>query len=253
MMRKFFSALLVLILCFSLAIAVSANAASSDLFLIDDADLLTDSEEAFLLEKLESVSSAYQAQIVIVTVESIGNADAEMALEYIYDSMNFGYGPNHDGVLLLICMETREYQILSNGFASEAMDNIDIEMIGDSIVPSLSNGDYADAFDEFIRQCDYRLDGYLNGYPFQPGVTLLISLAIGLAAALIVTSILKRQLKTVRVQYAANAYVKPGSMQVSVHRDIFLYRNVTRTKKESSSSSGRSSGGSSRSTGGGSF
>ena len=72
MMRKFFSALLVLILCFSLAIAVSANAASSDLFLIDDADLLTDSEEAFLLEKLESVSSAYQAQIVIVTVESIG-------------------------------------------------------------------------------------------------------------------------------------------------------------------------------------
>ena len=106
MMRKLVSALLVLILCFSLAIAVSANAANSDLFLIDEADLLTDSEEAVLAEKLEHVSSTYQAQLVIVTVNSLGNADAETALEYIYDSMNLGYGVNRDGVLLLICMET---------------------------------------------------------------------------------------------------------------------------------------------------
>jgi uncharacterized protein len=257
MMRKIFSALLVLILCFCLAIAVSANAASSDLFLIDEADLLTDSQEATLAEKLERVSNTYQAQLVVVTMNSFGYVDSELALEYIYDSMGFGYGPNRDGVLLLICMETREYQILSNGFPGEAIDSYDIEIIGDAIVPGLSDGDYAYAFDEFIDQCQYYLEGYLNGYPFQPGATLVVCLAVGLVVGLIVALILKGQLKTIRKQHAAHAYCKPGSMQVSVHRDVFLYRNVTRTEKESSSSSGRSSGGSSggssRSTGGGSF
>lgn len=254
MMRKLVSALLVLILCFSLAIAVSANAANSDVFLIDEADLLTDSEEAVLAEKLERVSSTYQAQLVIVTVNSLGNADAETALEYIYDSMNLGYGVNRDGVLLLICMETREYQILSNGFPGEAIDSFDIELIGDAIVPGLSDGDYAYAFDEFIEQCQYYLDGYINGYPFDAGATLLVCVVIGLVVGLIVALILKGQLKTVRAQSAANAYVKPGSMRVTVNRDIFLYRNVIRTKRETSSSSGGSrSGGSSRSTGGGSF
>jgi uncharacterized membrane protein YgcG len=79
---------------------------------------------------------------------------------------------------------------------------------------------------------------------------LLICLVIGIIAGVVVAFILKGQLKTVRKQNQANVYVKPGSMQVTVHNDFFLYRDVTRTKKQSSSSSGS---GSSRSTGGGSF
>jgi uncharacterized protein len=73
-------------------------------------------------------------------------------------------------------------------------------------------------------------------------------------AGLIVAFVMKGQLKSVRKQYQANVYVKQGSMQLNYTRDIFLYRNVTRTKKQErveSSSSG--SGGTARSKGGGSF
>jgi uncharacterized protein len=63
--------------------------------------------------------------------------------------------------------------------------------------------------------------------------------------------ILKGQLKSVRKKNEANSYVKSGSMQINIHNDIYLYRDITRTKKESSSSS--SDSGSSRKTGGGSF
>ena len=176
--------------------------------------------------------------------------DIDEFLGFLYDEMEFGYGENHDGVLLLVSMDPREYRILSNGFAGVAIDDGDIDSIGDKIVSDLSDGNYAAAFNEFADQCDYYLDGHLNGFPFNAGKNLVICLIIGIVAGLIVALILKGQLKSVRKQDRANVYVKPGSMQVTVHNDFFLYRDVTRTKKESSSGS---SGGSARSSGGGSF
>lgn len=224
--------------------------AVEEFLVFDEAALLNDSEELALEEKLADLSSKHDAQIVVCTIESMDGGDIDEFLNYLYDEMGFGYGENHDGVLMLVCMDPREYRILSNGFAGEAIDSGDIDSIGDVIVSDLSDGNYAAAFDKFADQCDYYLDGFINGFPFNFGKNLVICLIIGIAAGLIVAFVLKGQLKTVRKQNQANVYVKPGSMQVTVHNDFFLYRDVTRTKKESSSSS---SGGSSRSTGGGSF
>ena len=216
----------------------------------DDADLLSNEEELALTEKLSGISGTYNAQIVVCTINSMDGGDIDEFLEYIYDYMEFGYGDNHDGVLLLVCMDPREYRILSNGFAGVAIDSGDIDSIGDVIVSDLSNGNYTAAFDKFADQCGYYLDGYINGFPFNFGKNLLICLIIGIVAGVVVAFVLKGQLKTVRKQNQANVYVKPGSMQVTVRNDFFLYREVSKSKKESSSSSGS---GSSRSTGGGSF
>jgi hypothetical protein len=82
----------------------------------------------------------------------------------------------------------------------------------------------------------------------------MISLVIGIIAGLIVAFILKGQLKSVRKQDSARVYVKQDSLQITYARDIFLYRNVTCTKKQErveSTSSG--SGSTARSKGGGSF
>jgi chromosome segregation ATPase len=46
------------------------------------------------------------------------------------------------------------------------------------MVSDLSDGDYAVAFDVFVEQCDYYLDGYTNGFPFNFGKNLLIALII---------------------------------------------------------------------------
>ena len=220
-------------------------------FLYDEADLLTDGEEAVLTGKLQSISSTYQAQIVVCTIASMDGADIDRYLNYLYDTMGFGYGENHDGVLLLVCMDPREYRILSNGFAGTAIDSDAINTMGDAFVSDLSDGNYAAAFTEFADQCVYYLDGHLNGFPFDFGKNLLISLVIGVAAGLIVAFILKGQLKTVRKQDKANVYVKQNSMNLTHQSDIYLYRTVSRSRKSSSGSS--SGGGSSRSTGGGSF
>ena len=225
-------------------------ASDADALVFDDAGLLSDTEEQALSEKLLDISQEYQAQIVVATISSMDDGDIDGFVEYLYDAMGFGYGENHDGVLLLVCMDPREYRILSNGMAADAISSSDIDTISDAIVSDLSDGDYVGAFDEFADQCAYYLDGHINGFPFNFGKSLIIALVIGILAGVIVAFVLKGQLKSVRKQNQANVYVKPGSMQVTVLNDFFLYRDVTRTKKESSNSSGS---GSSRNTGGGSF
>ena len=116
MKRKIISImLLALILCSGFALSVFAEA--PEYFLYDEADLLTDAEETALEQKLADISGTYNAQIVVCTIASIDGSDIDQYDDYVYDTMGFGYGENHDGVMLLVCMDPREYRILSNGFA----------------------------------------------------------------------------------------------------------------------------------------
>lgn len=60
---------------------------------------------------------------------------------------------------------------------------------------------------------------------------ILICLAIGIVAALIVTGIMKAQLKSVRPQNAAGSYVVEDSFHLTHSRDVYLYKNVVRHAK----------------------
>ena len=246
MKRKLLTMLLVVVLCVSLSISASA-ASGADIY--DEADLLSSAEETQLAEKLADIGERFDAQIVIMTV-STSDGSMDTFVEAVYNSMNMGCGENRDGVLLLVCMDSREYRILSNGFAGEAIGMDQIDAISEAIVSDLSDGDYADAFITFADNCAYYLDGYLNGFPFNAGKNLVVALIIGVVAGIIVAFVLKKQLKSVRQQKQANVYIKSGSMQITASRDLFLYREVSRTQKQSSNSSGS---GSSRNVGGGKF
>ena len=238
--------LFVVVLCLSLAVSAFA-ASGADIY--DEADLLSSAEETQIAEKLSKIGEQFDAQIVIMTVPT-SDGSIDTFVEDVYDSMNMGCGENRDGVLLLVCMDSREYRILSNGYAGEAIGMDQIDAISEAIVSDLSDGDYADAFIFFADQCTYYLDGYLNGFPFNAGKNLVVALIIGVVAGVIVAFILKKQLKSVRQQKQANVYTKSDSMQITTSRDLFLYREVSKTKKASTNSSGS---GSSRNVGGGKF
>lgn len=249
-MKKLFSLMLALFLVLSMAVSVSA---ATDAFVYDEAGLLSEGERADLANRLAQLSDTYNAQIVVVTIASAQGSDVDLILEYLYDTADFGYGEDLDGVLLLVCMDPREYRILSNGYCDAAIDSADINAIGSVIVDDLSDGNYADAFDTFAEKCEYYLDGHLNGFPFNFGMNLMIALMIGLIAGLITAKSLKGQLKTVHKKNEAKNYIKSGSMNLHTQNDVFLYRDVKRTPKPKENTARSSSGGSSRSTGGGSF
>ena len=255
MRKRLISLALLLVLCVSLFAATIVSAAAP--MVSDEANLLTSSEEAALESKLQQLSDTYGAQIAVVTTASAEGYNVDSLVEYIYDTNGYGYGGNHDGVMLLIAMDVREFRIISNGFAGDAIADYEIESISDRITPDLSGGYYADAFETFADACGDYLEGYLYGYPFDVTKNLLIALVIGVVISLIVVLIMKGQLKSVRMQTHANSYVRSGSFNLTQSGDYFMYRNITRTARpqdDSSSGGSRSGGGGgSRHVGGGRF
>ena len=250
MKNKITSAITFIILAIILVLSVQGSEDRTRLY--DGADFLTEQEEAMLEERLKEVSETYLVEVLIATVEDTGGHSVDSYVEMYYDHGGYGYGENKDGVLLLLSMAERDYRILSNGLGASAISNDDIDYIGDNIVPYLSDGDYADGFSRFIDECEYEINGEINGFPFEFGVNLIIALVVGFGVALIVTLIMKAQLKSVRSASGANDYVKAGSLNITQSQDLFLYHTVSKVKRETSSSSGGSSG-SSRNVGGGKF
>ncbi len=138
-------------------------------FLYDDADLLTDDQESELVQKLEDVSHTYNTQLVIATLPALTNGNIDDFVEHLYDSMDFGYGETKEGVLLLVCMDPREYRILSNGSAGVAIGPDQVDTLCDFMDVYLPNGHYVAAFNSFADQCGEMLAYYEAGSPFKVG------------------------------------------------------------------------------------
>lgn len=264
MKKRLFAALLALILCF--CTGGSAFAAEEKLpRVVDGADLLTRSEEAVLLEKLDEISERQQLDVVVVTADTLEGKSPRAYADDFFDYNGYGYGSSHDGVLLLVSMEDRDWWISTTSYGITAFTDAGIDYIGDQIQPELSDGNYAQAFEIFAEQSDAFITQARSGDPYDSHnlpkgpfdlvFNLVIALVIGLVVALIVTGVMRGKLKSVRSQYTATDYVRPGSMKVTESRDFFLYRHVSRRPKPKDSGSGthRSSSGRSHGGGGGKF
>lgn len=229
---------------------------------MDMAGLLTSSEEEELRGQIADIAREYQFDAVIVTADSLNGKTAEEYADDYFDYNGYGYGEDYDGVLLLISMEYRDWAISTCGRGQEVFTDYGLDRIRDAIVPYLSQGQYYSAFERFLDMTqDYLYEAEVNT-PYdtnnRPGEELvqereetnwltvvLGCLIVGLAAALIVTGVMKSKLKSVRPQADARQYA--GNFDVTLANDLFLYRTVSRTARpERNSSSG--GGGSSRHT-----
>lgn len=264
--------IITLLLCFLLSciMAVSAFAESEHpARLVDDADLLTDVEENVLLTKLDEISERQKFDVVIVTVDSLDGKSPMAYADDYYDYNGYGMGRNNDGVLLLISMEHRDWYITTIGYGITAVTDAGREYMSEQFADDLSDGYYADAFAAFAGLCDEFVTQAKTGRPYDVGnlpkgpfriiLHLVIALIVGFMAALVVVTVMKSKMKSVRYQVGASEYTKAGSMMITESRDIFLYRTVDRQRKpESESSSGgssahTSSSGTSHGGGGGKF
>lgn len=257
MTKRFMALIIAVLICAMSAVSVFASEdipSSDGKRLYDGADILTDSEETELLSRLDKVSNEFKVDIAIVTVDGTGDMSTTEYVNYYYDNSGLGFGDDRDGVLFLIDMDARNFRIWSNGqnLGAAAISSDDIQNITDQVSSDLTDGNYVTAFNTYIDECEYQINGHINGFPFKTGKNIVISLVIGFVVAFIVTGVMKGKLKSVRKQAAASNYVKNGSLAISESKDTFLYSRITRTAKPTKSSGG-SSGGSSRNVGGGSF
>lgn len=254
MKKKISVFLFIVVLC--LSTAIPAFATESDGFanayyrVLDMADLLTDSEEEALIEKLDELSVRQSMDVIVATTDDLEGYSVTEYADMLYENCMFGYGSNNDGLLLLISMEDRDWYISTCGYGITAFTDAGIEYIGNQIKSDLSDGNYAAAFSEYAELCDDFITQAKTGEPYNKSnlpreplslVWIPIALIIGFVIAKIVVGNMKSKLKTVRKQVAANSYMKNGSMNITDSRDLFLYHTVTRTKKSQSNSSSGSS------------
>ena len=226
--------------------------------LVDNADVLTDSEEKSLLAKLNEISERQQIDVIIVTTY---NAEYNTITQFADDYNGSNFGDDGDGILLAMDFGKRDWAISTKGKAIRAFTDAGQKYMTDIFIPYISDGDIYKGFDTFADLCDKFIKQYKTGSAYDVGnlpkernMVFLIGASVipALLLALAVCYGMTSQLKTVRRQYAADSYELRNSFYVNTAEDFFLYKRLSRTRRESSSSSG---GGSSthRSSSGGTY
>ena len=275
-LRSLFAALAALMLAVILTVpAFAVEGGFADLYyrMNDSADVLTAEEDSELEDALEELSLRQSIDVTIATIESlesVGYDSMEAYADDLYDYCQFGYGPDMDGVLLLVSVGDRKWHISTCGYGITAFTDAGIQYLGQQMTPFMADGDYAGAFRTFVQWSDTYIDAARAGHPYDVNnlpreplslMYLFLALGIGLVLAWVIVSVMKSQLRSVAFQENAASYVREGSMNLTNRRELFLYRDVQRTKhveaKDSDSSGGSSthtsSSGTTHGGGGGSF
>lgn len=254
MKRKILSALLAVMLLCALVFPAAADTVftTDGKWIIDMAGILDKSEEKELNATLDKICKAYDVNILIVTTEDMQGMEIEEYGPWLYNTaLQYNLENTKNVALLTVSFNPRMYDIYCDGLPSEALD---LDSIMDDMEADMRSGSYTTAFETYANQCDYYINGHLNGFPFDFEGALLIAVVLGLIIGLISVLVMKSKLKSVRKQNYAHVYVRPNSMRVTVHNDLFLYRTVSRIRKQTNNSSGGSGGsGSPRNAGGRSF
>lgn len=248
-------------------LAEESSKVSKD-YVVDNADLLTQTEENELSEKLQDISDELQFDVVVVTTNSTGSKTATEYADDYFDYNGYGRGSNNDGALFLVDMGDRKWAISTSGYGIEAIVDSALDDMEEEIVPYLKSGDYDGAFNEFADLTYDIVNDAKNGKSYSNsttsttknhkniGTNLIVAFSIGAGISLIIILVYRSKLKPVKFQKEAKEYIVPGSFNLRRSDDVFLYFNITNVpipkNNDSddsgsfhSSSSGSSHGGSS--------
>lgn len=258
MTKRVCALLFAIAILLSFAVLPASADTTSQPRLIDESDLLTDTEEKELSDLLTEYSKEQNCDIVFLLVDDFSGADftfngtsADFADTY-YDT----HGYAKDGVLMMLVQNNEKNEryiyFSTTGKCEKRLSEDEWNAIIDDIVPIIparslgKDADYYPTLKKIADEINEKLPVKLKWY------MLPLAILIGFVIAMIIMSAIRGKLKTVEMQHGAKNYVRAGSMNVTQSRDTYLYSTVTKTKREKSSSSGghTSSGGGHHSGGG---
>lgn len=206
---------------------------------VDNADILTDEEEAYFLERCQTFTDEYKCEIAIVTINGIEGKTVQEYADDFYDYNGYGYGENKDGILC-VYLDGEEGQrnatLITYGTAQENIGDDEIEDILLAIAGSAKFGEFKDAFDLYIDMSEEAVK------PVPPLFWLLICLAVGMVIGLIITNTMASKNYSVYKKETAADYVREGTLMITGRNDMFRNTRVNVTPKPKNNSGGKSSG-----------
>lgn len=230
--KRTFSLLAAFLLSLSLCLWAVVPASAAAPFVRDECGLFDADTTASLEQQAEDAVSGHGCDIYFLVVDNIGDQNQRDYAKSYYTSNDLGYGNSHSGILFLLAVGSRKYVTITYGGGVTAFTDYRIEQIEDTVVPKLSDGDYADAAETFLSLCSDTLDFYAEqGEPLDSnndpdndlgvfGVILVIG--ISFLAAGIVCGILCSQMKTAQEKTEANDYMPKYGIRLSRQDDIYI-------------------------------
>ena len=252
MKKRWISLLLLLALCL-FAVLPALAAEERELPLVCDAyGLLTEEQVEELDKRADSYSRQYACEVILVIVDDIGGYNVEDFTEAVYREYHYGWGEEKSGVILLLSMAERDYDLAAYGYGNTAFTDYGKEWLMDDVLPYLADNDWYGAFSKYLDLCaDYLrqardgrpVDRYGVGSRSHNGFRLsapavIGAVVIGLLAALIVVAVLKAKMKSAVLQSRADNYLS-GDLALTASEDRFLQKDVSRVRRSEGSSGGR--------------
>ncbi len=257
------------LLVLALGLCASAFAAGNSKFIRDKYDLLDSSIQTTLETQAKEIASNYNVGTYLLIVDDIGSKSARDYAKNYWNKKDLGLGSNKSGILLLVAVDSRDYVTITHGQAVLDFTDWRIGEIEDDIVNYLSDNEWQWAFQAYLDDCQETLEykaeyGTAMGYDkdsttssanSMEGISevltmpFVIALIIALIVMICVRLALKAQLKSVKAQDTATAFMdRPVDITRSEQR--FGGTVVTKTPIPKSSSSSGGSGGSWSGSGG---
>lgn len=232
------------LLCF-LALPSEALAGSGPVF--DQANLLSDQEEAQLSAKIAQLQEEFGFEMGIYLLDDASlSSSLENDVKYTLAPEDF----REDRFIFALNMANRRMAMEINGTARDEISDNQTNDILDYGAPSFTAGQYYDGFMAMLDYTEEHLDGTVKWKENLPILGACILGGLVLAGG--ITWYMVHQMNTLRPEDRAAAYLNQQEFNVTLNRETFLYRNVTKTPKAKSSGGGggggggRSSGGASR-------
>lgn len=140
-------------LCMGICMFASLNVSAENDYVYDQADLLTEEEEAALQKSAEFCLDKWNMNFLVVTTE---DAEGKSSRDYADDffDLRFPEQSEEDGVLYLIDMDNREIYLSTSGEAIRYLTDDRIESILDDAYECVAAGDYYGTFAAFFMGTD---------------------------------------------------------------------------------------------------
>ena len=224
----------------------------SNVKVYDFANLYTDDEVTLLQKRAQEISKRENHSVVIVTLPKLDYYSTPRSYsDDFYDYNDFGL----DGILFFIALQSRDVYISTSGNGQLLFDDR-IDPILDELVPSLSADNFYEGTDVFLDQVEMyfeegpsremsrcEITDELGYYSCKKALPILWICVGGVAISLVITFLIAKSYKKIKLAHDADHYVKQKDIQFGNTVDQFVNTYTTRVYVSSSSGSSSSGGG----------
>lgn len=126
---------------------------------VDNAELLTEEEEAELTGLINTIVTEYETDVVLVTENQRQETDIQAEADMLFDSNGYGIGEEKDGVLFLVDMGAGEWSISTHGNTINLLTDYDINSLGETAARGyFSNGKFGAGFKNYLESLATKIE-----------------------------------------------------------------------------------------------